>query len=72
MNFPEQYCIKLFSTISPCPLIKKIPKYMRLVSKVSHELDHPSFQLPNEFIDILDYCHLCTRYVPVDTYWRGD
>jgi len=73
MLYPDEICIRLFSTIFPCPWLDSIP-YLKSVSKQLQASIEEDFDtsLPDYLQKTIDLCQGCRHYDPVSVYMRRD
>ncbi len=70
MNNPNQLCVRLLSSLVPCPWLTSIPELKRTRDRLTVDIGDLKTPLPKYLQETMKVCEGCTHYDPVDVYRR--
>ncbi len=72
MTNPDEICIRLYSTLFPCPWIDPIPHLKSVSMRLQDSLEGLDTPLPVHLQETLERCQFCIDYEPVSKYMRNE
>ncbi len=70
MQYPDEICIRLFSSIFPCPWEDILPDIKSAREQLETDFSGPSQSLPDDLKEVLLFCRECPGFDPVSVYLR--
>lgn len=64
----NELCMRLLSSLFPCPWSKHIPQLKRAKERLQSEIDTIELPLPEYLNETMELCECCRQYDPVGRY----